>query len=313
MQFIFPKKLATLLSPERTKKNVYKTSDCHAGYAFFAVLKMYCKAGVIKNYNKQIAEMAEACSASPRSIYNYLKQTEKLNLLSIANGNIYLKSWRKVLDTWGISPSEILFHKLKIEVTNIKPKYLIELCEIIDASENMAKGFIVKKAKHSDMSTAYKKCAIHFGIPVEYSTENHLKLQELCFRHGFEAESYNLLFSLNPDFQRSMRKLKEVYNYQAQNAPSYHRKQLEKLGLIKVTKRLPISCDTKRILGRKANSTHLTSITCLGLSLKLKSNDNAYRYGYVPKGYSKRFNLSTGVANWFMPFKIEINPKIIIN
>lgn len=313
MQFIFPKRLAKLIVSERSKKNVYKTSDCITAYAFFAVLKTFCKAGVIKNYYKQLTEIGNACNASNRSIYNYLKQSEKLNLLTVANGKIYLRSWHKVLEEWGIDQAEISFHKLNNENDKVKPKDLIEICEMLDAKELMAKGFLVKKAKHSNMMEAYKKCAENFNFPVEYSTENHLKLQEMCFIHGYEAESYNSLFSVNPDFQRSMRTLKTIFNYQAKNAPAYHRNRLEKLGLIKVSKRSPISCDTKRVLSGNSDAIKFRSITCLGIALKLSNLQSNLRYAYLPKGYTKRYYSNSGIANWFMPFKIELNPRLVTN
>lgn len=321
----FPHRLASHIVSARTLKQKYTTADGLQLYGLFAILKAFAEKGVINNYRKQLHDVSSISHCSLRTLDDLIYKLEKSNLITTGNGNMYLASWLKVMEPMGATAeTTIKFHTINYDESNqkIKPRHLVMIYEELDAKCKITIGL-----QHSINNTpacinAYLRLYKQFGLPPEFSPENLFRLQQEVFTHGTGAESYDDVFSINPDIERSTRTIQKQYDHQSIRNVAYMRNKLEDLELIKVNKRrTPVF----RYSQKQEPVQHISCLLMLAslgaadgkpvatAKRKFERKPDDYKRGSLQKHYNgRRYNAQDAATAWYMPYSIHINPELLI-
>lgn len=239
--FKIPQGISKILVAERELRNTKQTNSLVKVYGFYFALKSVTTAGKIQNYRQQLQTLCAYTKRKSSSFYEYLRKAEKLNLLTRKDGDIHLTSWEKVFKNFGLVQKS--FINIEYDITNklITPEYLI-VCSAIKENKDSQAFALCKKIENNPL------LKYELGITGAVTTSTIQRLQheqKITFMHQNNASgsdtNYDALHSLNVDFERSLRKLRQDFGFKSNLSATYLKRQLVIRGLASVSHRITTS------------------------------------------------------------------------
>jgi hypothetical protein len=145
-----PESLATLAVSKRDICGKYTTTESgylvvtHAQYiGFYCMLKSLSKSGIIRNFNQQITHLQSITNLAPSTIYKYINECIKLDLLSNEKGNIKLAKWSAVCALFDLPCQRFVQVTYQTNNTLHKPKYILHMAE--QAANMQAQSYMALK------------------------------------------------------------------------------------------------------------------------------------------------------------------------
>lgn len=235
--FKIPQGLAKQIVCERELRTKYQTNRLVRVYGFYLALKTVTTANKIQGYNQQISELCNYTKTSRASFYNYLNKAEALKLLTRKNGDLFLASWEQIFAEHGLSQKSFITFNYDLQNKLQTPEYLIAAAEIQE-NQNAQIYAICKKIDNNPLL----KFRMNIHEDANLQTIHRLQQeQKISFLHGIPSGSeigYDLLHSLNVDFQRSWRKLRVDFGYKSKLSVTYLKRQLQIRGIAQVSHRI---------------------------------------------------------------------------
>lgn len=304
------KGIAPKLVGIREKRKTYVTSSQLKPFDLLLCLKAMTTAGIIKNYPKQLEEIKLFCKVSKSTFYTRLYQLEKMNLLTITQGTIYLTSWKKIAELYDIDTIE--FHTINYDTDKKEQtvEYFLRAIEIEENQQIQLKEAQRKMNKTPELEIAFNSYCNKQNKTAELTLKNLHEIQRETYSTG--ADDYDVLHSINPDTNRSAKSIKKAYNFHSIRNTAYLKRQLEKRGLATVTHRLASVCRyaehaTIKPVGKR-NPVSIGVIVALvmpGISTKKKgSKSHQYTTWYCKKNNARI---------WREVDKIELNTQLFKN
>jgi hypothetical protein len=245
IKFKIPQGLAKQIVCERELRTKYQTNRLVRVYGFYLALKSVTTANKIQGYNQQIAELCQYTKTSRATFYNYLNKAERANLLIRKNGDLYLTSWDKLFNEHGLTQKSFISYEYDLSNKLQTPEYLIAAAEIQE-NQNAQIYAICKKIDNNPLLKFRLSISEDANLQTIHRLQNE---QKNSFVFGIPSGSeidYNLLHTLNVDFQRSWRKLRIDFGYKSKLSVTYLKRQLQIRGIAQVGHRILTSAVKSR-------------------------------------------------------------------
>lgn len=250
---------------QSTLKKVYRTNSVVQTMGFFVMLKQISTTGKITDYNNQINVISEITSYSRSNVYAYIKKCADLGIITISNSNIYLSSWKNVIVKF-LPNDSYDSHKIELDTSQIehkiKPKLLFYAAEI-KYNKEVQQRIINNKWLQLNLSHSNNVTGADLA-----STLHQLQVNEFI---GDKTDTLTADY-INADVERTIRKLRQTYNFKSNWGVAYLKKVLQINGLCDIVERVNYSLSRNRI----------------------------------SKNYYSGFNATIGATFWKLPDKIQV-------
>jgi hypothetical protein len=135
-QIIVPETLAKLAVSKRAINGKYAKKESgylvvtHVQYlAFFCMLKSLTKSGYITNYHEQIEELKAVTNLAKSTIYSYINECKKMDLLKVTRNQIQLVKWTKACELFDIPCERFVNVTYQLNNPLHKPRYILSIAE----------------------------------------------------------------------------------------------------------------------------------------------------------------------------------------
>lgn len=214
-----------------------KDKDLRKAMETFIFLKHFHSNGTIWNYSSRAGEMAEECNISIRTFWTRLNTLSGYKLIRKRSGNLSLASWDDVMKMFKIQKKDFYFTRAEKYNSKRRLEYFLETKALQEKKAEMKSAFTRKFNKYSDLR--------HFIISnvgvnnLEQVIEALFDLQLLNFMLRKNAEKYNFLQVLNPDFNLNVESLAFFFDERkSKNSGTYTKHKLWGYGFINVERRV---------------------------------------------------------------------------
>lgn len=286
------KGLATEAAFLREMRWTYETNRAVKAFGLWVLLKNESTSGSISLLKPgQINRLEYLTGKSYKTVQRWLIYAEQYGLLDLRYSNdslirISLKSNQEVSNKYAlVEPTK--YHELEY-TPNETPSidYLLKALELHENKEKQITAYTNKTRLNPIVNRAILIESENLGIPaaLDGSPEELKKLQAKTFcSGGSQSATYEVLQNLiNPDFQRTARRIAFAHRMKNPQSAVYMKRALAKRGLAKVTRRAPIVC-----------------------------NYSQDPLGLGPRGTKKhafrRYERDVQAAVWFLPDLIELS------
>lgn len=261
----------------REKRKIYQTNRSIKGISLYVYFKNITIAGYINNPENQIQKCLDTLNISRATYYNYLNYAKELGLIEVQKNRLRLVSWQHLCSMLHINTTRI---KIDYDNTKTKLEHVLTTIEIQQSQDKQQREVERKLTQTPIVKEAYYEFCKAYNLNAPFSLENLWKAQQIAFRYGVATGTYQNLFLVNPDLNRSNKKLASDQNLKSRKLATYTKRKLVKCGLIEVTKRSPVCC----IYG-----SGIRKITKRGYK------DKAFTF-YAPKDTVNRWFLTDHIA-----------------
>lgn len=305
------KGISSVLVGKRELCKTYVTSTDIKPNDTFHCLKAMTTAGQIQNYPKQMEAIKVFCKTSKSTFYNRLHWLEKRGLAWTIKGTLYLASWEKYAQYYELETIE--FHLINYDTENKGQtiEYILKTVEIAENQQRQNKEIQRKINKTPEIELAFNsRCRVQ-GKTAEFTLNNLHHVQRETYSQG--AADYDVLHSVNPDVNRSAKSIKKAYGFVSNRNVAYLKRQLEKRGLAKVTKRVsPVCKYPEHVKAERGKTVGIGVIAALLIPCVTSGkNISEIKRGCKPKAYTGFYDRKTNSRIWRLPDNIEPNTQII--
>lgn len=246
---------------QRELRNKYCTNRNIKAWAVYYLLKSQTTSGHIKQWEKQATELAAFCGMSRQTFRHYVQQLIALKLADgdwhtkkerTANTNLTLCSYEKAADILGITFKGTVEIEYK-NFTDAKQIFQRQLMadDIRHNQEAQLVAFTKKVNKNPLLKQMLTQALIQLGAVEKelegaaYFAAQVIRLQEEAFKNG--SAIYNFVHQLRADLNRGVKRIASAWCAKSPSTATYHKRAMEKAGLIAIGKKIVHSACRKRL------------------------------------------------------------------
>jgi hypothetical protein len=209
-------------------------------FATFCRLKALESSSRFTAWRKLSASMAEFCHISTRTLDTRIMEMKMVGLCKVDKGELILASWDDVWKRNQLDDTRKKYWNYENTKIPYKLEYLFQFLALKEAGKKMKSAYEHKVEKFPGLRNDLKSIlGMHHTASI--TMQDHLAgiLQAFKQPELFTEEEQLVLNLYNPDDQVSVRYMRKLYGYSEKSVsgPSYRKKILAKIGIVKIEKR----------------------------------------------------------------------------
>lgn len=232
------KNLPAALAKGRELVTKYETHSIFKAFETFVILKELTTSGKIQNLygsnDEFMKYLSKECGVSRNTMYSRITLLKKHNLISINKSkDILLTSWEDIAIQYNIKSNQ--FHIIEINNESPKIEYILRTMTFAEHKERQTFQF----TKFINSNNQIKEYIIselgHVPSSIKELAEFIVNKQVLSFRNW--SEGFDFWHSFYADFNASVNKIMNYFQFKDFRQVAYWKKQLSAKGLIIVRER----------------------------------------------------------------------------
>lgn len=214
-----------------TKGLIYRTNRVLKPISIYFLLKSVTTSGVIKDYTHQFGWLLDFLGISKPTFYSYLKQLESLQLVKRNKGALILSSYSQMCETFELSEVSNISYILYQEGVGQEFYKLLEGSIISNKNKYVKQQVNTKIERIKEFAQYLRETGGHHSNKNDSLADQLLNRQIADFKNNSQTEEIEYI---NPDYQISARKIREIFGFKSNRSVAYLKKKLIKANIAQV-------------------------------------------------------------------------------